>query len=224
MSWITHPLLDTRRVGHGFGTRRCRPPDALARPRQVHGTRVVVLMREGPPGTALGEADAIVSERPALPVGVVTADCLPLLIATPSGRVAAVHAGWRGLAAGVIGEALSALAALAPEGLAGAAAVIGPRVGSGCYEVDAPVADALARRFGEALDTALVATRPGHWQLDLATLARVDLVRGGIAAERAAALAGVCTACDPERFHSYRRDGPRSGRLFHWIAARGDPE
>ncbi len=221
MSWITHPLLAGERVAHGFGTRACSPPPALVRPRQVHGTRVVVLRREMM--VEIGEADAIVSERPALPIGVVTADCLPLLVATPHGSVAAVHAGWRGLAAGVISEALSALAALTPDGITGASAVIGPRVGSGCYEIDAPVAEALARRFAGAVDTALVATRPGHWQLDLATLACVDLVRSGVAADRVAALAGVCTACDAERFHSYRRDGPRSGRLFHWIAARPDP-
>ena len=222
MSWITHPLLTEERVAHGFGTRACEPPLALVRPRQVHGTHVVVLDRDGPAPVELGDADAVVSARPALPIGVVTADCLPLLLVTPSGCVAAVHAGWRGLAAGVIGEALSALSSLTPDGITGAAAVIGPRVGSGCYEVDAPVADALARRFAGAVDTALVATRPGHWQLDLATLACVDLVRGGVAADRVAALAGVCTACDAERFHSYRRDGPRSGRLFHWIAARSE--
>jgi len=238
VNWITDPLLRAAGVAHGFGTRVCPPPPTLVRPKQVHGTRVVVLRRgvglsaefTGPAGRAgragraglgdVGEADAIVSEQPALPIGVVTADCVPILVATPGGRVAAVHAGWRGLAAGVIAEALSALGALAPEGIAGASAVIGPRIGTECYEVDTVVVDALARRFGDATAPALVATRPGHWQLDLALLARVDLVRSGVATQRVAALADACTACDAERFHSYRRDGPRSGRLYHWIAAR----
>ncbi|MEB2345190.1 MAG: polyphenol oxidase family protein [Deltaproteobacteria bacterium] len=218
--WLTHPLLGAA-AAHGFGTRGCRPPAALLRARQVHGTRVVVLRRGGPPPADPGEADALVSERASLPIGVVTADCLPILVATPAGRVAAVHAGWRGLAAGVIGEALAALASLAPEGVAGGAAVIGPRVGAGCYEVDEPVVAALARRFAGALDAALVPVRAGHWQLDLAALARVDLVRAGLAADRVRALANACTSCDERRFHSYRRDGPGSGRLFHWIAARG---
>jgi YfiH family protein len=235
VSWITHPLLTTAGVEHGFGTRACSPPPGLVRPRQVHGTRVVTLraLADGPADTVadpltegqadLGEADAVVSERPAQPIGVVTADCLPVLVATSSGRVAAIHAGWRGLAAGVIGEALAALVTLAPEGIAGATAVVGPRIGSGCHEVDAPVVEALTRRFPGAVDRALVATRPGHWQLDLASLACADLVRSGISADRIAALDGACTACDAERFHSYRRDGPRSGRLFHWIAARPGP-
>jgi YfiH family protein len=183
-----------------------------------------VLSRAGALPADPGEADAVVSERAALPIGVVTADCLPILVVTPAGRVAALHAGWRGLAAGVIGEALSALAALAPEqGLSGASAVIGPRVGPGCYEVDAPVVAALARRFADALDDAITPTRPGHCRLDLAALARVDLTRSGLAESRVAALSGACTACDARRFHSYRRDGPGSGRLFHWIAARPEP-
>jgi YfiH family protein len=220
LSWLTHALLDDAGVAHGFGTRACRPPEPLLRPRQVHGTRVVVLTRDAALPDDPGEADAVVSERPALPIGVVTADCLPILVATPGGRVAAVHAGWRGLAAGVIGEALAALAALAPEGLTGAVGVIGPRVGPACYEVDAPVVEALARRFANALEDALAQTRPGHWQLDLAALARVELARAGLAERRIAALADACTACDARRFHSYRRDGPGSGRLFHWIAAR----
>jgi len=220
--WLTHPLLAAQGVAHGFGTRAATPPAALVRPRQVHGARVVVLTEAGALPEALGEADAVVSERASLPIGVVTADCLPILVATPAGRVAAVHAGWRGLAAGVIARALEALGGLAPEGVSGAAAVIGPRVGPGCYEVDAPVVDALARRFGSALDAALAPDRPGHWRLDLAALARVDLVRGGVAEARIAALERACTACDAERFHSYRRDGPGSGRLFHWIAARGN--
>lgn len=221
MTWLTHPLLDAAGARHGFGTRACRPPPALLRPRQVHGTRVVVLTRGAAAELEPGDADAIVSERPAVPIGVVTADCLPILVATPAGPVAAVHAGWRGLAAGVIGEALAALATLAPAGLAGATAVIGPRVGPGCYEVDAPVVEALARRFAGALAGALAATSAGHWQLDLAVLAREDLRRAGLADERIAALAGACTSCDGERFYSYRRDGPASGRLFHWIAAPG---
>jgi hypothetical protein len=173
-----------------------------------------------PQGGVLGEADAIVSAAAGRPVGIVTADCVPILIATPSGCVAAVHAGWRGLAAGVIGAALEALAELAPDARS-ALAAIGPHVGRSCYEVDAPVLDALAQRFGPALDAAIDATRPGHWQLDLGQLVRRELERAGLAAERIGALDDACTACDRERFHSFRRDGPRAGRLFHFAVAGG---
>jgi YfiH family protein len=221
--WLRHPLLDAAGTPHGFGTRACRPPQRLLRPRQVHGTAVVTLKHaDVASGATLGEADAVVSALPGVAIGVVTADCLPLLVAAPSGVVAAVHAGWRGLAAGVVSAALEALAALDPHATK-AAAVIGPHVERGCYEVDAPVVDALARRFGAELEDAVSATRPGHWQLDLARLVRVELLRAGLARERVGGLPGACTACDATRFHSYRRDGPRAGRLVHWIAGTAAP-
>jgi YfiH family protein len=219
MSALRHALLDGLHVEHGFGTRASPAPETLLRPKQVHGTRVVALDAALPLPATLGEADAVVSLRRGLAIGVVTADCLPILVATPAGAVAAVHAGWRGLAEGVVGAALDALSRLTAD-VAHGVAVIGPHIHAGCYEVDAPVVDALSRRFAADLGDALAATRPGHWRLDLARLARADLVRSGLAAARVATLSGACTACDAERFFSYRRDGPRAGRLVHWIAAR----
>ncbi len=213
-AWLRHPLL--ARFEHGFGTRGCDAPDRLVRPKQVHGRAVLRAVR-GQTGL-LGDADAIVCDLPGVPVGVVTADCLPVLIAAPSGAVAAAHAGWRGLADGVLESAVDALAAIAPDARR-AVAVIGPHVGASCYEVDAPVLRALEARFADDMAAALRPTRPGHAEVDLARLAALDLVRAGLAPECIATLADACTACDGERFHSYRRDGPRSGRLFHFITA-----
>jgi YfiH family protein len=214
-AWLRHPLLAD--LAHGFGTRGCAAPDGLVRPKQVHG-RTVLRVGAADRGL-LGDADALVSDVRDVPIGIVTADCLPVLIAAPSGAVAAAHAGWRGLAAGVLGAALEALGAIAAD-WARAAAVIGPHVGASCYEVDAPVVHALEARFGDAVGDALTPTRAGHGEIDLARLAALDLARAGLAPDRIAILADACTACDRERFHSYRRDGPRSGRLFHFITAR----
>jgi YfiH family protein len=216
--WLTHPLLSARGAAHGFGTRACRPSEALWRPKQVHGARVAVVRRTDVSLPPRPDADAVVSERPGLPVGIVTADCLPILVAAASGTVAAVHAGWRGLAAGVIGAALEALAELGSDPRL-ATAVIGPHVCSACYEVDAPVVDALTPRFAPLLAGALRETRAGHWQLGLSRLAEIELARAGLAPERVATLPGTCTACDAERFASHRRDGPGAGRLVHWITA-----
>jgi hypothetical protein len=214
-AWLRHPLLEG--FAHGFGTRAAEVPLEIVRPRQVHGC---VVLRAAPADAGLlDDGDAIVSTLPGVSIGVVTADCLPILIATPSGPVAAVHAGWRGLAAGVIAAAVETLASLARD-VDRAAAVIGPHVGARCYEVDAPVVEALEARFGDALGGALRATRPGHFEIALATLAAFELSRSGLATERIATLDDACTACDAERFYSYRRDGPGGGRLFHFIAAR----
>lgn len=211
-------LLASLGVAHGFGTRGAREPAGLRRPVQVHGARVARIRpaRE----VSLGEADAVVSTVPGVPVAVVTADCVPILLASESGRaVCAVHGGWRGLAGGVVEAGAAALAGAAPgEPLR---AAIGPYIGSCCYEVDSPVLDALRRRFGPALEEAARTSRPGHAWLDLGALAREALMRSGIEADSVASLPRACTRCHPERFHSYRRDGASSGRMAHWIAACG---
>lgn len=216
MSWIRHPLLEAVSVAHGFGTRDCVEPAALVRARQVHGCDVVRVTRSA--NTLVGAADALVCDVPGLAIGVVTADCLPVLIAAPSGAVAAAHAGWRGLAAGVLAATVAALREIAPDADRGVA-VIGPHVGASCYEVDEPVVRALAARFGDAVDTALRETRAGHYAIDLARLARLDLESAGLASEHIGAIPDACTACNPERFYSFRRDGPGAGRLFHFVMA-----
>jgi YfiH family protein len=210
---LQHPLLQACGVGHGFGTRGDAPPPGLLRPRQVHGVRVVQA-QECAPGI---DADAVVT-RAAQPIGVVTADCIPVLAATADGRaVAAIHAGWRGLAAGVIEAGIDALRREAPS--QPLRAVVGPHIGPCCYEIDAPVLNAL-RHFDADLDAAATHSRPGHHLLDLGALARAALLRAGVSPREIGALSSSCTSCDVERFHSYRRDGPRAGRLVHWIAVR----
>lgn len=211
---LTHPLLEDR-VPHGFGERGSAGPPDLCRPKQVHGAAVVDAGACA--AGVMPEADAVVSGLPGVAVGVVTADCVPVLMATAAGdAVAAVHAGWRGLAEGVLPAAVAALRETA-GGSPRMIAAIGPYIGACCYEVDAPVLDALGARFGAALAGATRPARSGHARLDLGDLARAALVAAGVAPADVGALAGVCTHCDAERFHSYRRDGPRAGRLVHFI-------
>jgi len=214
------------------------------RPRQVHGAAVA----EAVDGAAHPErADAILAARGGPAVAVATADCVPVLLAAPGGEaVAAVHAGWRGLAAGVVEAGTEALArrvhglregplpgepergastASPPAGVGRAALVagIGPHVGPCCYEVDAPVVEALRRRFGRDLDAALAPSRrggAGHVLLDLGALVRAALLRAGLAGAAIGAAAARCTSCDAERFPSYRRDGPGAGRVVHYVRPR----
>ncbi|UCE85560.1 MAG: polyphenol oxidase family protein [Deltaproteobacteria bacterium] len=217
---LTHALLREWAVEHGFGQRGSVPPDGLLRPRQVHGACVELVGESGweePP-----EADAVVSTLPGRPVGVVTADCVPVLAASRCGSaVAAIHAGWRGLAHGVVRRGLDALRAAAPAG-AELRAVMGPHIGPCCYEIDAPVGEALYRRFGTKLSAALRPSRPGHHWLDLGRLVRHEIESAELDPECIGSLPASCTRCDAARFHSYRRDGVRAGRLVHYICAHAD--
>ncbi len=217
--YLRHPALV---AAHGFGTRAAAEPARLLRPRQVHGKRVAVV--ESTIIRSLGEADAVVSTAAGETIGVVTADCVPVLVAQ-RGAVVAIHAGWRGLAKGVIGAAIAALdqnAGSAPERVA----VVGPHICPRHYEIDGPVLEALAPRFGGALELTLAATRPGHWCLDLGALTHDALRRAGLGPHQIFSLSGLCTYGDPNRFVSWRRDGPGGERLFHWIAlpSAGDVE
>jgi YfiH family protein len=218
-AFLHDPLLAARVSNHGFGTRDATMPEPPIRPRQVHG-RVVVTESDCRAAVEPPEADAIVSADAAACIAVVTADCVPILLAAPAGRVvAAVHAGWRGLAAGVVAAAVEALCARAGCAPETCVAAMGPHIGACCYEVDEPVLSQLETGLGAVARESARATTPGHAQLDLTALSRAALRSAGIAAERLGDSAVACTACDARRFHSYRRDGPRAGRLVHFIRA-----
>jgi YfiH family protein len=195
---------------HGFldGRETAAPRDAgLVVPRQVHGTRVV----DAVPG-ATPEADALVTRPGAPAVGVVTADCMPVLLLDRGGRrAAAVHAGWRGAAAGILEAAVARLVAPASRA-ADLEAVIGPAVGGCCYEVGDDVLVAFRARTGDLTADAwrLDGPRP---HLDLRAAARALLAAVGVAQ---VALLGPCTACDPA-YRSYRRDGAGCGRQLSFV-------
>ena len=209
--FLADPVLTARGIVHGFGL-RTSPALALRKPRQVHGARVVWASA----ANELGDADAVLTRERGVRVGVSSADCVPILIAA-NGVVGAVHAGWRGLAAGVIEAALAELASSAPG--AAVAAAIGPCIGGCCYEVDAPVLAPLRARYGALLDCAIAPTRPEHARLDLGLLAQLALARAGVAPAAIGSAARLCTRCDAARFHSHRRDASAAGRLAHWIEA-----
>jgi hypothetical protein len=201
-------VLSAAGVEHGFGTRgsEAAAPADVSFARQVHGARALGV----PPDPRGAEADALYSSLPGTALGVRTADCVPLLVADPSGSaVLAIHAGWRGSAARIsesaVGEFSRALS-LDPARLVCA---IGPHIGPCCYEVDLPVRRAIRQ------DEAFVPSRrEGHFLLDLFRVNREQLLRAGLRAERIERVGG-CTACDPARYESYRRDGS-GGRMVHW--------
>jgi len=187
---------------------------------QVHGTGVLAVTRPLLRPRAMAAepvADAAITRTPGVVLAVLSADCLPLVLASRDGDgLAVIHAGWRGLAGGVI-EA--ALAALADAGVSAGRllAWLGPAIGPADSEVDVPVRDAFLADDDRAA-AAFHATRPGHWRCDLYALARLRLAKAGIQS----VLGGeFSTAADARCFHSHRRDGSASGRqaTLAWIDA-----
>jgi YfiH family protein len=215
---LCDPVLESVDVVHGFGQRGARVPESTIFPRQVHGVAVVRAESCGA-GQAVA-TDAITSMTAGQAVGIVTADCVPILVAAADGtRVVAIHAGWRGLAAGVIEAGLEAIGRPASA----LRAAVGPAARGCCYEVDGPVTRALAERQGDLLAGVLAPGRPGHSLLDLPELAVRVLARAGLSLDCIGTTHLVCTICTPgPRFESYRRDGTAAGRLRHFIAPGRD--
>jgi YfiH family protein len=201
---------------HAFGRRGDDPPPDTFTAAQVHGTAVVAVAGD-PPAPSAKEGDALVTDVPGVAVGVVTADCLPILLAGPDGRVvAAVHAGWRGTLAGVANAALTVLReryGVAPGDLV---ALLGPCIRPCCYEVGPEVSAAVREHFPRWADRVLAPGPGGRDHLDLVSLNALQLAAAGVRDVRDQ---GACTRCDAARFHSYRRDGAGAGRMVSWIRA-----
>lgn len=192
-------------------------PARMHRGRQVHGRAVYVAGDAAADG--FPDADAVIATAPQSAGAVQVADCVPVLLAGESsgGPVAAVHAGWRGTAAGIVGEAVSALARLGVEPSTLVAA-IGPSIRACCYQVDARVRDVFAAAPGWPLaEASFVPDGPGHWRLDVAGINRRMLEAAGVPAHQIHD-SELCTACDLARFYSYRVEGAGTGRLVAGIA------
>jgi YfiH family protein len=179
--------------------------------RQVHGARVV----HADAITSAVEADAAYTATPGLVCAVKIADCMPVLIADRAGTtVAAAHAGWRGLAAGVLENTIGALR-VAPEALV---AYLGPAIGPTVFEVGDEVRTAFCDVDAAAAD-AFRPLRPGKWLADLFRLGRQRLARCGVTQVHGG---GLCTYSNPQRFYSHRRSAV-TGRMaaLIWIGDRG---
>ena len=173
------------------------PGAALATVYQVHSPDAVSVVRpwahdERP------RADAMATDRPGVLLGVVTADCAPVLLAdTSAGVVGAAHAGWRGAQRGVLEAVVGEMVGLGAD-RARIVAAIGPAIAGASYEVD----ETFRAHFSEADEGYFTPGRRGHWQFDLEAYAAARLARAGIGeVERL----GLDTYADPDRFYSFRR-------------------
>ena len=213
----------------------------IVRAHQVHGADILIRRAGDAQVATLPDADIVVSNDPAVAIAIQAADCVPILIADRrTGAVAAAHAGWRGLAAGVPRVTVEALArefGSRPEDLVAAA---GPSIGACCYEVGPEVRE----RFGEAgwpesttsgwffarpqptvgnpsMTGVRTEPRPGHWYFDSGRAASDQLASAGVPRDQIF-VATLCTASHPGALCSYRRDGAVAGRIAGAIRARDD--
>jgi purine-nucleoside/S-methyl-5'-thioadenosine phosphorylase / adenosine deaminase len=224
-------LGDLRRILQAAGD----PPTTVLAARQVHGARVLAPEDVEPAEPAPDEhrtasfsddlpaGDALVSASADVLLTVRTADCVPILLVAPRARaVAAVHAGWRGLLAGVVRSTLTALSERYGAPAAEVRAAIGPAIGGCCYEFGAEHRASFTAALGAESERAWRQRRGTRPHLDLRLLCRVALAAAGVSAE-AISIVGPCTAEHPEELHSYRRDGPAAGRQVSYIGWQSRP-
>lgn len=194
------------RVHRNRAIARAELPSDPVYMRQLHGTDVAMLDSIGGAGVT---ADAAVRAAPGAVAAVLTADCMPLLLADRNGeRVAAVHAGWRGMAAGVVENAVDALGVPPSDVIAW----MGPTIGPDAFEVGPEVREAFVARDPRAAG-AFRSHRPGKYMADLYALARMRLAARGVTE---AFGGGFCTFHETGRFFSYRR-AAKSGRMGAFI-------
>lgn len=178
-------------------------PGPCASARQIHSARVLEA-REG----SCGEGDALVTDRRGLALAITVADCVPVTV-WGGGRLASIHAGWRGIADGVVSAALHALEVPAGD----LEAWIGPAIGACCYEVGEDVAERVAAASSRET---IVRHEGGRLTLDLRAAVETQLRNAGVAKAETLAL---CTGCESEALWSFRRHGAAAGRnhAFAWL-------
>ncbi|MCX6545526.1 MAG: peptidoglycan editing factor PgeF [Acidobacteria bacterium] len=226
-------------IAHGFGV----PREGLVRLRQVHGAGVMTIRTTDVMRASIdewGAADAAVTDSADVALTVRVADCVPVLIGDRrTGAVAAVHAGWRGAASGVIPATVRSLASAFLADPADLVAAVGPSIGPCCYRVGPELRDRFldAGHSADAIDGWFTASppilalrgvpgsepvspdgRPPLW-LNMWSVVSDQLALAGLATENVH-VAGFCTSCARDVFHSYRVDGPGAGRMVGVIRVR----
>ena len=200
------PWLD-----HGFGTRESPwLTTDIATLKQLHSDRIVAV--DGPRPEMFDEGDALVTRTPGVRLVIRTADCVPVLLADPRRRaVAAVHAGWRGTAAGIVGKTVERMMASFGTCPDDVIVAVGPSIGRCCYQVGEEVLVQLRTWIQQMGQTAQ------RDCVDLPQINREQLLAVGVR-DGKILLSGLCTRCRVEDFHSFRRDKEQAGRMQSWIA------
>ncbi|HVW84725.1 MAG TPA: peptidoglycan editing factor PgeF [Bryobacteraceae bacterium] len=195
---------------HGFGFRDSEYPPSVTTLRQIHSNIVIEACPPG--GDRIAEGDALISREPGMIVGIRTADCIPVLIVDSRARaVAAVHAGWRGTAGGIVASTVNELITRYGARAEDLHAAIGPGIGPCCYEVSPDV----AHRFGAWAPHLRQSAAPVR--IDLPSINECQLRTAGV---QDVWYAGECTFCEAERYFSFRREKDRAGRMLSFAGIK----
>jgi hypothetical protein len=197
-----------RAVGKAFGF----SPSSLITLNQVHGNKVILLKKPGekPLSNVDFNGDAIITNQRGFALGILTADCLPILIDDPSkGVIGAVHAGWKGTSLRIVQKTLLAMEKFFEVKPDDVKVALGPSIGPCCYEVDDKVLKPLRKNLTKEMIPV------GKRMLNLAQINRKLLLEMGVK-EESIELINICTSCRKDLFFSYRRDG-KTGRQLSFI-------
>jgi YfiH family protein len=192
--------------------------DRLVTVNQVHGDDILVIDEPNPDYSHFLklECDGIVTNQPGVMIGICVADCFPVLLLDPVRRVAAaLHAGWKGTAAGITKKGVEALVKLFDSDPRDILAAVGPGIGPCCYEVDAPVMEDF-RKSGQDCSLFFEERGEGKFRLDLSGANYQQLLWAGVP-EGNIEIEKLCVSCTRELFFSYRRDSGETGRQMGFI-------
>ena len=202
---------DWQRVAESFSI----DGDRVVTVRQVHGDDIVVVNERNFRDVRPRQADGMITADRGIALGVETADCVPVLLFDPTVPAAgAVHAGWRSTVKQIVRKAVQRMQHEFGSDPSQMLAAIGPAIGPECYEVDEPVMGPVREAFLFWKDVA-VSRGNDRWSLDLVKANKLELESSGLKGRNIHAL-GICTACHPDRFYSFRREG-RTGRMLSVI-------
>lgn len=196
-------------------------PYLLLTVRQVHGSEILVIDQPNPDVSHFQrvESDAIITNQRNILIGILVADCFPVIIYDHKKSLAGVvHLGWRGVAAGLLGQTIKAMQNVFDSSTKDIKVAIGPGIAAHSYEVDRPVRDQF-RKGTDQWGRIAKEVSLGHWQLDLQQSIQLQLDEAGID-RQAVDIVKECTCCHKETFFSYRRDKGRTGRQMGFALLR----
>ncbi|MEN9328668.1 MAG: hypothetical protein RI947_1476 [Candidatus Parcubacteria bacterium] len=207
-------VIDTSVFQYRFGTKNEAFSDLhIIRAKQVHSTNVVQVTHQAP--ERMPEADGIVTVLKGVPIGVITADCVPMLFADPIKKIIAVsHQGWKGTYNNMPARMITSMASMGsvPSDIR---VGIGPSIGPCCYRIYGERYDMFRERFGTYSDRIFVGQADNIY-LHLAALNRFLLMEAGVR-EQHIELPISCTKCDSARYYSFQRDGSGCGHMISYI-------